>query len=230
MHIGIIPDGHRRYAREKNITNHEAYTYGFNVLINLIETFFFKQDLNNVYFFDLTSKINEVTIYISSIDNITKRNENDVNCIIDMINKYINYYETNKKLFFQNEIQINFVGEYLNYDIFPLEKMMTIIDETKNFNLKTLNLAVAYDPRYELLNAYKYNSENISILYKNLYVSTQIDVVFRTGYETRTSGFFPMQTLYSEWFFIQKHWPEMTIEILKNLLQEYTQREKRFGK
>jgi len=55
--------------------------------------------------------------------------------------------------------------------------------------------------------------------------------MIRTSGEKRTSNFLPWQSNYSEWFFINKTWPEITKEDLKQIITEYmTKRERRFGK
>jgi undecaprenyl diphosphate synthase len=56
------------------------------------------------------------------------------------------------------------------------------------------------------------------------------DLIIRTGGEKRTSNFLPWQSVYSEWFFLNKMWPEFTKQDLVKVLNEFNQRERRFGK
>ena len=64
----------------------------------------------------------------------------------------------------------------------------------------------------------------------HLYLNSDVDLVIRTGGAMRTSNFLPWQTIYSEWFFVEKTWPEMEREDFKAILDEFSSRERRFGK
>ena len=56
------------------------------------------------------------------------------------------------------------------------------------------------------------------------------DIIIRTGGEKRTSNFLIWQSWYSEWFFLEKTWPEFEKKDLLNIIEEYKKRERRFGK
>jgi undecaprenyl diphosphate synthase len=58
----------------------------------------------------------------------------------------------------------------------------------------------------------------------------QLDLIIRTSGEKRTSGFMPLQSAYSEWYFSEKHFPDFGIEELHNALKDYETRERRHGK
>jgi undecaprenyl diphosphate synthase len=60
-------------------------------------------------------------------------------------------------------------------------------------------------------------------------MGSDIDLVIRTGKEKRLSGFFPWQTIYSEWFFLDIYFPELTKDILKKVLEDFYERQRRFG-
>ena len=65
---------------------------------------------------------------------------------------------------------------------------------------------------------------------KYLQLQSQPDLIIRTGGEKRTSNFLVWQSWYSEWFFLDKYWPEFEKEDLVRVLAEFSQRERRFGK
>ncbi len=56
-----------------------------------------------------------------------------------------------------------------------------------------------------------------------------IDLVVRTGGELRTSGFFPLQTLYSELWFTPTLFPDLTLEEMCSAIEAYTERKRRYG-
>ena len=56
------------------------------------------------------------------------------------------------------------------------------------------------------------------------------DLLIRTGYEKRLSNFLLWQIAYSEIFFIDKYWPDFNKKILKDIIDEYSLRERRYGR
>ena len=68
------------------------------------------------------------------------------------------------------------------------------------------------------------------LINKNLYMDREPDLIIRTGGDHRTSNFLVWQSWYSEWFFLEKMWPEFEKEDLLWCISEFQQRERRFGK
>jgi len=56
-----------------------------------------------------------------------------------------------------------------------------------------------------------------------------IDIIVRTSGEYRTSNFFLWQSTYAEWFFLDKHFPDLTVGDLEKVIQEFDERQRRFG-
>ena len=83
---------------------------------------------------------------------------------------------------------------------------------------------MAYDYNKDIIN--ETTQDNINYNRKQ----TNIDMVFRSGGEYRLSGFFPTKTIYSELFFNNKFWPDVSIYDIYNTIIEYQLRERRFGK
>ncbi|VVB83421.1 Tritrans,polycis-undecaprenyl-diphosphate synthase (GGDP specific) [uncultured archaeon] len=71
------------------------------------------------------------------------------------------------------------------------------------------------------------NEENFQ---NSLWLTESPDLIIRTGGEKRTSNFLPWQSVYSEWIFLDKMWPEFTKQDLKTAIKEFQNRERRFGK
>ena len=65
---------------------------------------------------------------------------------------------------------------------------------------------------------------------EHLYMSSEPDMVVRTGAEKRTSNFLIYQAAYSEWFFLDKFWPEIEEEDVLGCIREFRERERRFGR
>jgi tritrans,polycis-undecaprenyl-diphosphate synthase [geranylgeranyl-diphosphate specific] len=135
-------------------------------------------------------------------------------------------------------IQVNILGRYKMFPKPLVEVLDKIIAKTKNNNKFILNFAMAYGGREELVDAIKkiaskkLRPEQITekVVEENLYTASQPDIIIRTGGERRTSNFLMWQSYYSEWFFLDKTWPEFTKQDFLDVLKEFEQRERRFGR
>ena len=135
----------------------------------------------------------------------------------------------------ENKIKIKFIGERERLDK-ELQRIMKNLEEkTKNYNNYQINFALAYGGRQEILSAVKkiikdkkeVNEENFQ---NSLWLNENPDLIIRTGGERRISNFLPWQSVYSEWIFLDKMWPEFTKEDLESAIKEFHNRERRFGK
>jgi len=213
IHLGIIPDGNRRFL--KKISNKNLITIWEDNFKRLINEFIKEKD--NKY--ENLKKINEISIYVCSIDNL-KRDDNTRENVFTVLKSILILIKN--ELFIKDLVNINFIG-----DIHLLPKdLQKLIKESKQ-KLKgdrlKINLAIAYD--------YNKDIQNFKIINSNYRRNqSNIDLVFRSGGEKRLSGFFPTKTIYSELFFNDKLWPEITLKDLDLVLDEFSQRNRRFGK
>jgi undecaprenyl pyrophosphate synthase len=213
IHLGIIPDGNRRFL--KKISNKNLITIWEDNFKRLINEFIIEKD--NKY--ENLKKINEISIYVCSIDNL-KRDDNTRENVFTVLKSILILIKN--ELFIKDLVNINFIG-----DIHLLPKdLQKLIKESKQ-KLKgdrlKINLAIAYD--------YNKDIQNLKIINSNYRRNqSNIDLVFRSGGEKRLSGFFPTKTIYSELFFNDKLWPEITLKDLDLVLDEFSKRNRRFGK
>ena len=115
--------------------------------------------------------------------------------------------------------------------------MLEIMQKTKKRNRLIVNFAMAYGGRQEIADAVnkavkKIKNKKIDekMIAKNLYLKSEPELVIRPGGEIRTSNLLTWQSVYSEWIFVPKLWPEFTKEDLVKCIAEYNKRERRFGK
>ena len=225
VHIGIIPDGNRRWYKSMDDNSKTLVDIWMDLLIKHIVK------INNNRFLYL-KEITEVSLYICSIDNI-KREDNTKDNIFELIEKIYklvdkatNTFNEKTASYFLNFIEntkINLVGEL---DMLPerIKEILYKLSRMCKTQKYILNLAIAYDYNKDLIN---YGHD----IFKN-YIRKQsnIDFVLRTGGESRISGFFPTKTLYSELFFSKKMWPDITIVDINNYIRKFKNRDRRFGK
>ena len=219
LHIGIIPDGNRRYSKSQGIETYEGYYRGLDNINEILEQLPQSDPVAN--------KVQTITLYVASINNLTKREKQEIEQLHQVIRFYLKSPKLN--LVHQNQIQVKVVG---HYHLLPQDLQNELIElqkSTQNYDKYYLNLAIGYDGRQEILDAMARISGPISDLSPYLYVPDEIDLVIRTGKEKRSSGFFPWQTTYAEWFYFDKMWPEFTFDDFKQCIDEFEQRSRRFG-
>tara|TARA_B100001248_G_C27310816_1_gene421854 strand:+ start:172 stop:816 length:645 start_codon:yes stop_codon:yes gene_type:complete len=213
IHLGIIPDGNRRFLKKisnKNLIN--VWEDNFKKLINE-----FTIEKDNKY--ENLKKINEISIYVCSIDNL-KRNDNTKENVFTVLKSILILIKN--ELFIKDLVNINFIGDI---HLLPkdLQKLMKESKQKLKGDRLKINLAIAYD--------YNKDIQNFKIINSNYRRNqSNIDLVFRSGGEKRLSGFFPTKTIYSELFFNDKLWPEITLKDLDLVLDEFSQRNRRFGR
>lgn len=221
LHIGIILDGNRRYAKKKMLESWKGHELGARAVENLID-----------YVSDLG--INQVTLYALSQENIKERSEVELDFLYKLFRKMFKRIEEKKS----KNLKIRFIGdiEMLPKDLF--KQCRKLEEDTKNNNGLIVNFCIAYGGKQEIIQAIKRiiksktpeNKITEKIIEKYLHLRSKPDLVIRTGGDIRTSNFLPWQSTYSEWFFIKKLWPEFTKKDLIKIIKEFNNRKRNFGK
>ena len=140
-HVAIIMDGNRRYSKiQGNMDPIEGHKKGVDTLENVIE-----------WCIDLG--INIVTVYAFSTENFN-RDKKEVEGLMDLFVQSFLNISTNKKIH-KNKIRLNAVGKL---ELFP-KKVRDAIDtaeeSTKDYNERMINIAMGYDGRVEIVDAFK---------------------------------------------------------------------------
>jgi tritrans,polycis-undecaprenyl-diphosphate synthase [geranylgeranyl-diphosphate specific] len=220
MHVGIILDGNRRYAKNLGKNPWEGHKEGAKRI----------EDLFN---WCLELNVKELTLYCFSTENF-KRSNKEVNFLMQLFKREFKKLGKDKRII-KNGIKIKFIGDREKLDKELRDIINNLEEKTKeNTNFK-VNFAIAYSGRQEILSAIKKlvkeKKEINEANFENcLWLKESPDFIIRTSGEKRTSNFLPWQSAYSEWIFLDKMWPEMTRQDLKKAIQEFNRRERRFGK
>ncbi len=220
LHIGIILDGNRRFAKKLMKASLKGHEYGAKKVEQLLD---WCKELN----------VKELTLFCLSLENFN-RPKKEFNYLLKIFKKEFSKLKKDKRIH-DNKIKIKFIGKKVLLDK-KLQKIMEELEnKTKNYENYTVNFALAYGGRQEIIEAIKKmarNKEQITEenFKKNLWLKNEPDLIIRTGGEKRTSNFLPWQAIYSEWIFLDKMWPEFTKEDLKNSIGEFLERQRRFGK
>jgi len=226
-HLAIILDGNRRYAKKLQMKPWKGHKFGLRKLAEL---------------FDWCSEleIRELTLYAFSTENFN-RDKREVQFLFDLFKNEFRKMESDKR-FLDKDIKVNIIG---NISMFPKDisdMMLKLVEKTKGKKSLVVNFALAYGGRQEIVEATRKILEKVKnkkikpedvdekLLSDNMYLKSEPEIVIRPGGEIRTSNFLTWQSVYSEWFFIDKLWPEFTKDDLIRILDDYKKRERRFGK
>lgn len=223
-HIGIILDGNRRYAKKIGLQPWKGHEFGVKKLEQLLD-------------WCMELGIKELTLYSFSTENFN-RTKTERDFLFNIFKQEFKNMK-NRGNIFKNRIRVNVIGRLGMFPKDIRKAMDDIMEKTKKHNGFIVNFAMAYGGRQEIVDAFKgiikkskkIKSEDISeeLITKNLYLKSEPDLVIRPGGEIRTSNFLTWQSVYSEWVFIDKLWPEFTKEDLERCIEEFNKRERRFG-
>lgn len=167
-------------------------------------------------------KIGEISLYILSKDNLVKRAGNDET--LEMVRQMLVMLTQEVDAGRLVNIVFKFIGalDCLPSDMHVMCDHIQDCSRLGSHSLQEITLctiAIAYDAVVDC----KHDRE------EGLPAQTPIDVVVRTGGEFRSSGFFPLHTLYSEWIYLPTLFPDLTLHAIDNALCVYMNRQRRYG-
>ena len=220
-HIAIIMDGNGRWGLKKKGSRNYGHLQGLKTVETVIKS-------------SIRQKIPFLTLYTFSTENWS-RPESEINFLFDVIRKSL---KKKIKNIIKQGIKINIIGrkEGLPKDI----KQTIKIIEKKTFHNKviTLNLALNYGSKEEIINACKTLTKenkkeiNVQNFAKKLYTKDMPDpeILIRTGGTKRLSNFLLWQLAYTEIFFIDKLWPDFNEDDFNKIIMKFNKIKRNFGK
>lgn len=219
QHIAFIMDGNGRWAQKRGLPREIGHKHGAKTFKNIVK-----------YCGDIG--LRAVTVYAFSTEN-WKRPEREISALIDLLDSYIDNFA---KDLGENDIKIKFIGDITRFGEKLGEKIKRIEKSTQN-NHFVLNIAINYGGRAELVHAFnKLISDGKrevteSDVSSALYTShcTDPDLIVRTGGDLRISNFLLWQAAYSEFYFTDTLWPDMSEKDVDEAIQAFYSRKRRFG-
>lgn len=200
-HVGIIPDGNRRWAKNRNMEKQEGYESGLNPGL---DSFKYLKELG----------VEEITYYGFTVDNTKRPTPQRLAftkaCIdaIDMVKK--------------EDSEIYVCGNS-NSKMFPKE--LKDLTQRKIFNNggTKVNFLINYSWQWDLNmnqnSAISFNSSEIS----------RVDLIIRWGGMCRLSGFLPVQSVYSDFYVIDNLWPDYQNSDIDDALKWYDKQDVTLG-
>ncbi len=217
--VAIIMDGNRRWAKKNNLPIPSGHRKGIESLIEIVKT-------------AKKLKIERLIVYAFSTENWSRDNF-EVNALMNLINFGVDVKLNEIK---ENGIKLDFIGNLADLPEKAKKGIDKCINETKDLSELTLTVALNYGAISDILEAAKtINENNIELNEENFLNATQIgnqevDIFIRTGGDRRLSNFLLANIGYTELFFSDKLWPEFSNNDFIKILDEFRERQRRFGK
>lgn len=200
-HIGVIPDGNRRWAKNRGLGKEQGYEHGLNPGLELLRQ-------AKAY------GIKEITYYGFTVDNckrpMIQQNAFKKACVdaVNMISK--------------EGASLLVLGD-TNSNSFPKE----LLPYTKRTDINgggiKVNFLVNYGWEWDLSNIHAKESSDKSIMKRlHSFDISRIDLIIRWGNMRRLSGFLPIQSVYSDFFVVDDMWPDFCSSHLEQALEWYS--------
>lgn len=215
-HVAFIMDGNGRWGKKRGRGRNYGHIKGVETLKKIVKS-------------AIKFKIPIVTFYVFSTEN-WKRPKKEVHFLFKLIKSYFSKEIENVK---NQGIKLNILGDVnkLNSDLNKVLKKS--VNMTKNNKKITVNLAINYGSKNEILETIKKIKKkfNLKKIEKNLYTKNMPnpDILIRTGGHNRLSNFMLWQIAYSEIFFLKKLWPEFTPYDLLKIIKKFKKIKRNFG-
>jgi undecaprenyl diphosphate synthase len=223
FHIGIVPDGNRRWAKSQGLSALEGHRRGMERSIEIATAAF-----------DRGVKI--LTMYAFSTEN-WRRTEEEIGWLMDIFQGFL---IKEFAAFEKRNVRFRFAGSRNGLS----NKMLEILDQTEartaHMDSGTVVLCLNYGGQQEIADAVvaliaqgitpdEVTTERLA---EEMYAPevAPVDLIVRTSGEQRLSGFMLWRSDYAELIFVEKHWPDFAVSDLDAVLEEYASRQRRFGK
>ncbi len=231
-HIVLLPDGNRRWAKERGLPTIHGHLAGF-------------ENIKRFCVWCQKRGIKVLTAFGFSIEN-WNRPKKEVKYLLELLERgfreelerYLKKEEGNSML--TKRARVRVIGQKERLPKSLQEAIKKVEDLTKNNKEYFLNLAVSYSGRWDIVEAAKRIikekippgkiTEKLFEKYLSTFGLPAPDLVIRTSGEKRFSNFLLWQSAYSELYFSDKYWPDFGEKDFDKALKEYARRQRRFGR
>jgi undecaprenyl diphosphate synthase len=209
VHVGLIPDGNRRWCARNGKSVQDLINGHVALLTKLLS--------GNIWD-SVLSEITEFSVFLLTKDNLQKRDSNDDT--IELVYVLISHMRSMLLLHPDGaaRMTVRFVGEL---EMLP-ERVRQDLDAIQKLapdGGMRVTIGIAYDPVADCQRFFTNARRE----------QGKIDLVFRPGGEVRSSGFFPMHTMYAEFVYVDTLFPDIRLEDIRDAIQVFHKRNRRFG-
>lgn len=226
-HVAIIMDGNGRWAEERHRPRLFGHKAGVDSVREVVET---AREIG----------VEVLTLYAFSTEN-WERPSNEVSGLMVLLKSYL---QSELRTMLRNDIRLRCLGEQERLPTDVQTVLARVIEETRSCQSMTLNLALSYGGRVELVRACRelarkchegsLNWQTLSEADIGEHLSTagqpDPDLLIRTGGEHRLSNFLLWQASYAELYFTETRWPDFRKQHFLEAVGVFKSRQRRFGK
>lgn len=222
-HLWIIMDWNRRWAKERGLPSvfgHKSWADNVEKIVELAEE----------------KGIKYITLWGLSSDNLVKRDEKEVKDLIKIIEKAPIYF----KKMMKKGVKIDVIWDVARLPDQTQKILNKLIDDTKENDGIMVVLALVYGWKDEIIRGIKkfisewWNVDELDEISFENYLDTwkypPADVIVRTGWDVRHSGFLLYSSTYSEYYFTEKKWPDFDEAELDKVCDFFNSTKRNFGK
>ncbi|MDP4087792.1 MAG: isoprenyl transferase [Bacillota bacterium] len=225
-HIAIIMDGNGRWAKERRLPRAMGHKAGVETIREIVK------ECNRL-------GIKYLTLYAFSTEN-WKRPEDEVSSLMQLL---VEFLKKELDELHKNNVVVNHIGDISKLPEPCQVELRNAYIRTKNNTGVTLNLALNYGGRNEIVFAVRkiltdYSRGNIKVgditeeAFSRYLYTAEIpdpDIIIRPSGEQRISNFMLWQCAYSEFWYSNINWPDFTVQDLHKAIEDYQNRDRRFG-
>jgi undecaprenyl diphosphate synthase len=222
-HVAIIMDGNGRWALARGLPRLAGHRAGTENLRRVIEAC-------------IEFGIKYLTIYAFSTENWGRPREE----VQGLMRIFEDVIDRELQELHDQGVQLRHIGRLDRLEPAFRQKVINALEYTRDNSRLVLNIAFNYGGRDEIIHAIQciirdgVKAEDITTDLVTRYLFTagvpDPDLIIRTSGELRGSNFLIWQAAYSEWYFPSVYWPDFDKEQLRLALQEFSHRERRYGK
>lgn len=212
-HIAFIMDGNGRWASSRGLPRSDGYAAGFKAFKRVVDRC-------------AERGIQVVSVYAFSTENSARPTE-EISAVFKVITKF--------NLSYEGDMKIRYIGAIDELPDDVLDSVDAVEYKTADNSGMTLVIALNYGSRDDIVRACKlaYDHNDFTERGFENHLSTcglpPLDAVVRTGGERRLSNFMLYECAYSELFFLDKLWPDMTENDVDEILCDFEKRNRKFG-
>ncbi len=212
-HVGYIMDGNGRWAERRGLPRSAGYAEGLKAMLRVLRR-------------TEERGVRVATVYAFSSENFA-RPEEESSAIADVVERWNRSYDGGWK--------VTYMGELSRFSERLRESVALVVGRTEENEGLRLNIALGYGGREDIVNAARRaaaKGEIDSASFENGLSSAglpPLDLIVRSGGEKRLSGFMLYEAAYSELYFTDALWPDMTEKDVDDALGEFARRTRKFG-
>lgn len=216
-HVAIIMDGNGRWAKRRALPRAMGHQRGVEAVRKLVRSV-------------ESMGIDCLTLYAFSSEN-WKRPDEEVGDLMNLMRKFI---KSDLPEFIANDVRLKIIGDWQGLAPDIVEMLEDALEKTSGGS-RILAVALNYGSQQEIARAAAKAAAIGEVTDKSIsaHLDTNdlppLDLLIRTSGEVRLSNFLLWQAAYAEMMFVDTLWPDFTPEHLQAALDDYADRERRFG-